>query len=208
MKHPYLHGVASALLVLAVGCVGSGQAGYSASATYTAPELILIEPDIQVVADYDEPVFYTDNYYWRYDNGLWYRSNNHLNGWVQFEAIPPRLRRIERPTAYVHYHGDARVTTTGPQVRDHRDNQPPPPPPVARPMPPAAVPPPPPVQQVPAPPPQRDLKQERKDDRKDMKEERKDDRKDVKEERKDAKKDAKEERKDEHKDEHHNGKKK
>src|SRR5665647_2984669 len=161
MKHPVL---ASALLVLAVGCAGSGQASYSASATYTAPELILIEPDVQVVADYDEPVFYTDNYYWRYDSGVWYRSNNHLRGWVRYEAVPPRLRKIERPAAYIHYRGNAQVTTA-PEVRDHRDHQPPPPPPV-RPTPPPPV-------QNPPPRPPHDLREERKEDMKEIKEQRK-----------------------------------
>jgi len=189
MKYPLLHGVTSALLLLGVGCTASGQARYSASAQVTTPRLILIEPDIQVVADYDEPVFYTDSYYWRYDNGVWYRSNNHLRGWVRFEAIPPRLRRIERPTAYIRYRGEARVQPAAPVVRDHRDHEPAPPPP------------------VPATPPPRDHRDDRKevredlkDIRKDAKEERKDDRKDAKEERKDDRKDAKEERKDDHRD--------
>lgn len=107
-------------------CAGSGSGQVQYSAQVTTPELVYIEPEVQVVADYHEPVFYTDNYYWRYDNGTWYRSDNHAHGWVRFEAIPPRLRRIEQPTRYVRWRGEASggVNTGGPVVRDHRQPQP------------------------------------------------------------------------------------
>ena len=75
MKNPILTTVTSALLLFGIGCAGSAR--YSASASIETPQLIMIEPDVQVVADYHEPVFYSDNYYWRYDNGVWFRSDNH-----------------------------------------------------------------------------------------------------------------------------------
>jgi len=158
------------------GCVGSGQAGYSANATVTTPDLVYIDSDVQVIADYDEPIFYSGNYYWRYDGGAWYRSQYHTRGWVRYDNAPVAIRRIDRPTAYIHYRGTASASAR-PEVRDHRDS-PPPPPPVIR----------------------EERRDDRKDERKEIKEERKDERRDIKEERKDERKDMKEERKDERKD--------
>ncbi len=202
MKNPLLATATSVLLMFGVGCAGSAQ--YSATATVETPRLILIEPDVQVVADYDQPVFYSENYYWRYDNGVWYRSNSHLRGWVRFEAVPARIRRIDRPTAYIRYRGEARGTANG-QVRDHRDHQPPPPPAyqpppvVNNPTPPPAYQPPPPVVRTPPPPihnsnPGPMSKDERKDAKQDAKEERKEAKAEAKANAKDDRADAKEER--------------
>jgi hypothetical protein len=106
---------------LTAACTGSGQVNYSGSAEYSTPELVEVEPGVQVVADYDEPVFYSDNYYWRYNAGIWYRSNDYRHrDWVRVEAPAPRVARIQTPTAYVHYHGNARADVGRHDDRDHR----------------------------------------------------------------------------------------
>ena len=162
------------------GCVASGQAGYSANATVTTPDLVYIDSDVQVVADYDEPIFYSSNYYWRYDGGAWYRSQYHTRGWVRFDNAPVAIRRIERPSAYIHYRASANASARSqPEVRDHRDS-PPPPPPVTRDE-------------------RRDMKEERKDEKREMKEERKDEKREMKEERKEEKRDERNDRKEERK---------
>jgi hypothetical protein len=123
---------------------------------------------VRVIADYGEPIFYNDSYYWRYDGGVWYRSSSYTSGWVRVEVVPVAIRRIERPTAYIHYRANARASSDrGPVVRDHRD---------------------------PAPPAARDQRDERKDlkeaqkeERKDLKEAQKDDRRELKDAQKDAK---------------------
>lgn len=114
------------LFTTVVGCTGSAQMQYSAEADVSPPPLVEVSPGVQVIADYDQPVFYSDNVYWRYDAGVWYRSPSHTTGWVRVEAVPPQIRRIDRPTAYVHYRADAHA-----EVRDHREPvaAPPPPPP-------------------------------------------------------------------------------
>lgn len=91
------------------GCVGG------VAVTARSPQLVYVEPGIQVVVDWHEPVFYTDSYYWRYEGNVWYRSRVATGGWVRFDA-PPHLLRIERPQQYVHY----RPRDRGPVVRDHR----------------------------------------------------------------------------------------
>lgn len=108
---------------LAGGCAGSGTAYYSTSGTLTAttvaPDLVYVSPGVQVVADYDYPVFYADNYYWRYDDGRWFRSSWYTGGWVY--ASPPRaVVSIDRPYAYRRYRPSGYVSR-GAYVRDQRD---------------------------------------------------------------------------------------
>ena len=96
----------SFLGALAAGCYGEG--GYGAGYSYgyaASPNLVEVSPGVQVIADYDYPVFYSDNYYWRYDNGAWYRSNGYNGGWAVSYDVPYRVRSIDRPYAYVHYRG-------------------------------------------------------------------------------------------------------
>lgn len=89
-----------ASLLLVTACAGT--ATYSATATVDTPELVEVEPGVQVIYDYDEPVFYSDNYYWRNDGGRWYRSSYHNRGWVAYEA-PSRVRTVSVRANYRHY---------------------------------------------------------------------------------------------------------
>lgn len=115
--------------VLLAACYGSGT--YSGTATVEAtPALVEVSPGVQVVEDYDYPVFYSDGAYWRYDAGIWYRSPQWRGGWARTYDVPARVRGIDRPGAYAHYRSS--VTVNGP-VRDHRDYRPAPAPaPVVR----------------------------------------------------------------------------
>lgn len=61
-----------------------------------------------MIANYREPIFYSDNHYWRYSGNVWYRSSVHTRGWVRYQA-PTAVLRIERPSAYVYYRGSARA---------------------------------------------------------------------------------------------------
>src|SRR5512135_3663426 len=100
------HSVLFAVCVAA--CTGSGQAqvNYGAEATVATPTLVEVEPGVQVVADYDQPVFFSEGVYWRYEGGVWYRSPYHNRAWVRVEAPPVAVRRIQRPEMYVHYHAN------------------------------------------------------------------------------------------------------
>src|SRR5687768_6657832 len=106
-------------LLLITGCAGSGSVGYhgSASVYASSPDLVYVSDGVQVVADYHEPIFYTDGAYWRYYNGVWYRSHVYTGGWAY--ASPPRaLLRIERPHAYVRYRPQGYVSR-----RTYRDDR-------------------------------------------------------------------------------------
>src|SRR4029079_15731858 len=88
------------------GCYASGDVGYttpSANVYVSTPDLVTVSPGVQVVADYDEPVFYTDGFYWRYSDGGWYRSSNYASGFFFVSTPPVAVLRIDRPYAYAHY---------------------------------------------------------------------------------------------------------
>lgn len=117
------------------GCFTTAEVGYSAGysspsgdAYVSTPDLVTVSPGVQVIADYDEPVFYSDGFYWRQTDGYWYRSNSYYSGFYYYASPPVAVLRIERPTAYVHYrpqgyvvrNNPARYRRPEPIVRDHR----------------------------------------------------------------------------------------
>jgi len=106
--------------ILATGCAGTYEAT-PVGPSYSA-DLVEVAPGVQVIADYDEPIFYSDGFYWRYYGNTWYRSPYYTGGWVL--ARPPvAILRIDRPHAYVHYHPPAwagRHRVVGPPPPSHR----------------------------------------------------------------------------------------
>jgi hypothetical protein len=152
--------VAAALF--AAGC--AARVGYSASISnegYGA-DLVYAAPGVQVIADFDEPIFYVDNFYWRFYGGSWYRSTQYTGGWA-YASPPVAIQRIDRPQAFVHYRPQGWVSrrervVAQPNMRDRRDErqrfeprpaQPGPRPGMNQPQPPRAAP-----QQAPRPAPQ------------------------------------------------------
>ena len=61
-----------------------------------------MSPGVQVIADYNEPIFYSDGLYWRYSGGTWYRSRYYTGGWA-YATPPAAVLRINRPYGYAHY---------------------------------------------------------------------------------------------------------
>lgn len=100
------------------GCTGSGQVTYSGEVA--TPQLVEISPGVQVVEDYDEPVFYSDSYYWHQQDGVWYRSRRHTGGWVRAEA-PSAVLSIQTPSVYAHYHGGGVVSAH--EAHERREEQ-------------------------------------------------------------------------------------
>ncbi len=111
--------ILAGLLSAATGCLGTATVSGGGGGYYDAqPDLVEVEPGVQVIVDYDEPIFYSDNYYWRNDGGTWYRSSYYNRGWIS--ASPPTyVARINSPGRYRHY----RPAGYQPGVRDHRDNR-------------------------------------------------------------------------------------
>jgi len=102
-------GALALLCTAGSACVVRGQV--RTSAYVETPELVYVEPGVYVVADYSDPVFYNDGYYWLYRDGYWSRSYTYSGGWVRVRTVPYYVRRIHRPYAYVRYrpHASARV---------------------------------------------------------------------------------------------------
>ena len=97
-------------------CVVHGRAQVRNAAYVEAePELVYVSPGVYVVAEQDEPVFYSDNYYWRYSGGVWYRSDRWGGGWVVYRSRPARFHASFRPHAYIRVHarGHARGHVRG-----------------------------------------------------------------------------------------------
>jgi hypothetical protein len=114
------------------GCYADAQYGGVATVEASSPDMVSVEPGVQVIADYDYPVFYSGGAYWRYDDGFWYRSNVYTGGWGYVDRPPVAIARINSPHAYVHYRPSnyvarrrpapqrEHVVRRGPVVRDHR----------------------------------------------------------------------------------------
>lgn len=100
-------------------------AGCAGTATYSVsgPDLVYIEPGVQVIADYDEPIFFANDYYWRQDGGVWYRSNRWNGGWA-YASPPQAIIHIDSPGRYRNYRPAG--YTPRRQVVDHRTSAPPP----------------------------------------------------------------------------------
>ena len=124
-----------ALLVVSLciigGCYTEADVGYGYAGP--APAMVAVGPGVQVIADYDYPVFYSDGFYWRYDGGVWYRSGYYSGGWAVAYDVPVGVRRIDRPWGYAHYRAGGPVYANGGyrgapgvyrqggvEVRDHR----------------------------------------------------------------------------------------
>lgn len=97
-----------AALFIVGGCYYSDpqvSARYSVGYGYGAPSMAYVGPGVDVVMDYDYPVFFSDGYYWRYNGGLWYRSGYYDRGWSVNYNVPYAVRGISRPESYVRYRG-------------------------------------------------------------------------------------------------------
>lgn len=85
--------LALALLPAAGQAQVRASAGIQIDLPLVLPPLVVIQPGVQVVEDFDREVFFTDGFYWvRHDNG-WYRSRSHRGGWalVPVRGVPARL---------------------------------------------------------------------------------------------------------------------
>lgn len=118
-----------------IGLLSAALAGCSAE-LYTpvegpvaaTPDLVAVAPGVQVIADYDQPIFYAEGFYWWSLDGVWYRSASYTDGWVL--APPPIvITNIITPWRYTHYHPHGYVVRhppvpshriVRPRVRDHR----------------------------------------------------------------------------------------
>lgn len=69
------------------------------------PQLVVVQPGVQVVPDVDEEVFLYNGWYWVRRDGGWYRSRSHRHGWysVRPERVPRKLVGLP-PGQYRRWH--------------------------------------------------------------------------------------------------------
>lgn len=119
--------------LLMAGC--AAEYGVAYTPTTYGPDLVDVQPGVQVIADWNEPIFFVNGFYWRYYGDTWYRSTYYTGGWA-YAPPPPVLLRVDRPHQYAHYRPYGWQPRRGyearpgaPIVRDHRTPRPLPPPP-------------------------------------------------------------------------------
>ena len=105
-------------LATATGCYARGSTRVSAS--YATPDLVYVSPGVQVVADHDYPVFYSQGYYWRYDSGIWLRSRIYNRGFVRVRSVPVVVRQIRQPHRYVRVRARGHVRQRPARVNRRR----------------------------------------------------------------------------------------
>lgn len=66
-------------------------------------DLVEVSPGVEVVADYNEPVFFADDYYWVNRGGVWYSSTWYGGGWNVGRRPPERIVGVRNPGTYTHY---------------------------------------------------------------------------------------------------------
>lgn len=115
-------GFIAAMALTSSGCLGTVGVGVNADVQYAEPQLAYVGPGVWVVQDYNEPVFYENNFYWVNRGGVWYRSSYHTGGWVAVNVVPYRIRTIRNRRRYVRYRArpGTRVRRGPVRVRDHR----------------------------------------------------------------------------------------
>ncbi len=120
MSHLALALLSVLMFAGAGACTGRTHTTVTATTVSPRPPLVQISPGVYAVAEWNQPVFYTNNSYWLWDGGRWYRSPYADRGWVY--ATPPRaLVRLDRPYAYRYRSDGTRVQTA--YRRDSRGRQ-------------------------------------------------------------------------------------
>jgi hypothetical protein len=75
---------------LAAGCGGAERRG-TVGVTPSPPDPAGVEPCVQVIADYEEPMFYSEGAYWWFFGGSWYRATTYAGGWTRMPTPPAAL---------------------------------------------------------------------------------------------------------------------
>lgn len=59
------------------------------------PVLVVVQPGVQVVEDFDDEVFFVDGWYWCRRDDRWFRTRTHRGGWVYVErGVPMSLVKL------------------------------------------------------------------------------------------------------------------
>src|SRR5512147_920149 len=105
-------GLVLAAALLGLPTPGAAQisvgAGIGIDISFPAPPpLVVVAPGIQVVPEYEEEVYFVNNWYWVRRDDSWYRTRDYRGHWapVRTVYVPGHLHRIQ-PGRYRHYYRD------------------------------------------------------------------------------------------------------
>jgi hypothetical protein len=74
--------------------------------TFAAPPpLVVVQPGLQVVEDFDDEVFFVEGFYWARRDGRWFRTKNYRGGWVFVERGVPTVLVSVPPGQYRKWKG-------------------------------------------------------------------------------------------------------
>ncbi len=104
MKKPIVLALAVALSPLAAGAQVQVTVQLPIIRFEAPPPLVVVQPGIQVVEDYDDEVYFVDSWYWVRRDGHWFRARDHHGGWVVAERgrVPVTLVNLQ-PGKYRRY---------------------------------------------------------------------------------------------------------
>ena len=88
------------------GCLHATPVVYSGPVRVDSAELIVINPDIKVVADSEEPMFFAVGSYWLFHDGGWYSGSSIRGSWTKVERPPIPVLQIDQPYAFTNYRDD------------------------------------------------------------------------------------------------------
>jgi hypothetical protein len=90
-------------VLTAVGCYAEEPGPQYAGDDDGSGDLVEVSPGVEVIADYNEPIFFADDFYWVNRGGFWYQSGWYGGGWARAGNVPARISGISHPEAYAHY---------------------------------------------------------------------------------------------------------
>jgi hypothetical protein len=73
-----------------------------------APPLVVVQPGVQVVEDFDDEVFFVDGFYWVRREGRWFRTKTYRGGWVVVPRGVPAVLVSMPPGQYRKWKGKPR----------------------------------------------------------------------------------------------------
>lgn len=84
-----------------------GEAGIRIGLPAVLPPLVVVEPGVSVVSDYDQEVFFSDGYYYTRRDSGWIRARDHRGSWARVEPtyVPAPIRQAPAGR-YRHYRGE------------------------------------------------------------------------------------------------------
>jgi hypothetical protein len=85
----------------------NGEAAFTLTMPAVLPPLVVVQPGVSVVSDWDNEVFYVDGYYWVRQDRTWFRARDHRRGWARVEDRHVPVAIVQSPPGrYRHYRGD------------------------------------------------------------------------------------------------------